>query len=1021
MEATISLLDYPRDIDNNLRHRIRLLQEAEKDPAFLVELRELCKRDILFWIDNFCYTKDPRRQPSVLPFICYDFQREYVLETQKAIRDQDDLLTEKSRDVGVSWMVLYVFSHFWLFEPGSDFRVGSRKEDFVDKLNDIDTLLEKVRFNLKKQPLWILPEGFDFDKYAGFMKIINPKNGNAILGESANPHFGSGGRRKALLLDEFAKWEDRIADAAWTATGDVSKCRLPVSCVSGNTIIYTNSGMKRIESVQEDNLGFFEGKRIGLYGRYGVKYTNVYYNSGIQDTLKFVAKGGYNIETSYIHPLLVLSERGLEWKKAQDIELEDLVAIQYGQQCFGDNDSIVRQFKRGKKTFRWNKIDEDLSYFMGQFLAEGYIHQGHQIIVSTGDDEIHNWLKEWHRFSRVDAHHSRVSDSNLCDFLEWFGFLRVRSPNKIIPDNILELSKKNIKAFLQGLFDGDGCASLHNGRLRVSYISTSKQIIDTLQSILLNFGITSSQHWRITLPTKKVKVESYVGVLELNSYMSDIFMKEIGFRLERKNKKYRKTTDKITIPHIKDRVLAIMKLAGRGVEYNLRSVKGSIRNKEKGNRFTQSNLKAILYAIKGKIKKCDDSKLLNELSGLNVIWCPIKHISCGRECVYDFHILDGHSFTGNGFVGHNTPVGSGNKFALLAKGTKEKIKRLTLHWTLHPQKTKGAYYFDEKNGQKLPIDNPQKAFGVWQKLKGKTAEKFGLRGGLVRSIWYDEEAERRSDADLAQEVDIDYARSGYPYFDLAALSLQRVWKYMVRKLPTDPIPYGNYIRIKFVEIDNKLEIREVPAGWLKVYELPRKDYQYAIGADTSEGLVKGDESFGVIRDKWTRNVVATFNGLYATDDFAVKLQQAGRFYNNADVAPENNNHGHSICQDLKNMDCKLYYTKKLNESTGKVSIIKAGFSTTSATRPLMLDQLEEEIRRNSIELRDEDLIAQCETFIKNEKTGKPEADGVFLDDGVIAMAICGIIIQEAPYKAKASQNIKQAQRVKELTKKKRGF
>ena len=80
----------------------------------------------------------------------------------------------------------------------------------------------------------------------------------------------------------------------------------------------------------------------------------------------------------------------------------------------------------------------------------------------------------------------------------------------------------------------------------------------------------------------------------------------------------------------------------------------------------------------------------------------------------------------------------------------------------------------------------------------------------------------------------------------------------------------------------------------------------------------------------------------------------------------------------------------------------------------MLDQLEEEIRKGVFEMRDADLIAQCETFVKNEKTGKPEADGDYLDDGVIALAINGMVIQEFPYAGptKKKAGVPQEQRVK---------
>ena len=199
----ISITDWPREAQSNLEYRARLLEACEADTGLQREVLEACRLNILFWIDCFCFTKDPRRVPDILPFVAYDYQRDDIKDIEAHIDGKRDLLLEKTRDMGASWEILYVLTHKWRFENGSDFRVGSRKEEYVDKLNDIDTRLEKVRFNIKRLPPWMLPKKFNYDDHLGYMRILNPDNGNAIVGESANANFGSGGRRKEVLLDEF--------------------------------------------------------------------------------------------------------------------------------------------------------------------------------------------------------------------------------------------------------------------------------------------------------------------------------------------------------------------------------------------------------------------------------------------------------------------------------------------------------------------------------------------------------------------------------------------------------------------------------------------------------------------------------------------------------------------------------------------------------------------------------------------------------------------------------------------------
>ena len=331
----------------------------------------------------------------------------------------------------------------------------------------------------------------------------------------------------------------------------------------------------------------------------------------------------------------------------------------------------------------------------------------------------------------------------------------------------------------------------------------------------------------------------------------------------------------------------------------------------------------------------------------------------------------------------STPEGSSNKFAHLAAETPESIEKFTLHWTLHPLKGRGAYYLNN-DGTRIDINSLEKAFELW---------KSGVE---VRSPWYDAENLRRTPREVAQELDIDYLKSGNPFFSLVELSKQKVWEYHELALPGAEIPWGKYIRVNLVDVDNKVQTRQRPDGWLKVYERPNPGGQYVLSADTSEGLPKGDESAGVVRDKWTLNVVAVVNGLIKPEDFAGMLMLMSKWYNTALIVPENNNHGYTVCKEVFDCGGHLYYTKGDGaESTSKT--IKRGFTTTRKTRPAMLDQMEEEIRRHAAELRDPDLIQQCHTFVNNEKTHRPEADGDFLDDLVLACAIGSAVIRERPY------------------------
>jgi len=364
----------------------------------------------------------------------------------------------------------------------------------------------------------------------------------------------------------------------------------------------------------------------------------------------------------------------------------------------------------------------------------------------------------------------------------------------------------------------------------------------------------------------------------------------------------------------------------------------------------------------------------------------------------------------------STPDGASNKFAKLAKSD---INKKALHWTQHPLKNKGVYRLDVATGEHIPIDiteDPDAAYKIWLEVRLENPPA-DLIGGLIRSVWYDRECERRKSVkEVAEELDIDYARSGSPFFDLRMLKRQIPWTVIYRQNFSNIIPYGRHIKVSLIEVDHKIEMRENRMGWLRVFEMPVKGNQYVLSGDTSEGLAKGDESFLVVREKWSRNVVAAGNGLWDPDDFAFKLQKVGALYNKCQVAPENNNHGFSVCSDLKQMDCHLYWTRKYDKKHKKWVPTKAGFTTTAQSRPTMLDQAREEIKKMSCEIRDPVIISQMGVFVHNEKNGKPEAIGEFLDDGVISYSIGGQVIKEYPYtppttpRARANNQIPSAPR-----------
>lgn len=176
-----------------------------------IELQEICKArcraDVKYFINEWVWTYDPREEVSNIPFIMYPLQEDFIDWLSAVERDKKSAVADKSRDMGFTWLCAAYFVHRWLFRKGFAGGIGSRKQDYVDKIGDPDSIFEKIRIILRNLPGWMLPNGYDSRQHDSYMRIANPENGSIISGE-AGDSIGRGGRKTMYLVDEAA-WLQR--------------------------------------------------------------------------------------------------------------------------------------------------------------------------------------------------------------------------------------------------------------------------------------------------------------------------------------------------------------------------------------------------------------------------------------------------------------------------------------------------------------------------------------------------------------------------------------------------------------------------------------------------------------------------------------------------------------------------------------------------------------------------------------------------------------------------------------------
>lgn len=166
---------------------------------------------------------------------------------------------------------------------------------------------------------------------------------------------------------------------------------------------------------------------------------------------------------------------------------------------------------------------------------------------------------------------------------------------------------------------------------------------------------------------------------------------------------------------------------------------------------------------------------------------------------------------------------------------------------------------------------------------------------------------------------------------------------------------GTAIRRYLMMVDEGRNIGE----HLTIWEDVMGGESYIIGIDTAGGNEKGDYSCASVIRTRTMKYVARFRAKMPPDMFAHEVMKLGFKYNEALLGVERQMHGHMILGILiDNAYPNLYYHSDYDAVLGKVSQFP-GWSTTSKTKPLMIDDFSKSLRANELISFSENLMLEA--------------------------------------------------------------
>lgn len=277
----------------------------------------------------------------------------------------------------------------------------------------------------------------------------------------------------------------------------------------------------------------------------------------------------------------------------------------------------------------------------------------------------------------------------------------------------------------------------------------------------------------------------------------------------------------------------------------------------------------------------------------------------------------------------------------------------------------GNFFHRQWVGARAGVNGFKPIFFNWAAVPERDAE------------WFQSKIDSLSEWQRAQEYpqseEEAFIKSGNPVFDVDDLA---------KRVPAVPLAQG---RLAHGEMQNE------GRGPLEVWEVPDTRHRYVIGGDVAEGLEHGDFSSAHVLNVETGTVAAHWHGHVDPDTFGDVLVAIGTWYYKALLGVENNNHGLTTLQRVKALRYPRMYYSKIFDQRKQTSTEKMGWSTTTKTKPLMIDGLNTALRDNTLEhLNSAETIAELKTYIKDDKG---RTNGQPYDDRVISLAIAVQMLQ----------------------------
>lgn len=452
-------------------------------------------------------------------------------------------------------------------------------------------------------------------------------------------------------------------------------------CVSADSFIRTPEGVRKLGKLLDcPPMGENFTKELVYDGN---SYNNalISMDNGIAEVLKLETDIGLNLEATYNHQIACIDQKGERiWKAVHEIRERDWVIVVLG----GHNGKEVHLPKIDEQHFNATpiKIPEtmtsELGEILGLYMADGCLSTGGRMIFSVDnkDSDLIHRIEDLMFFSfglKIGRKEDNVSWSDIIfyshDLYRFFGDMEWKkesSAKAFIPREIFQSRPEVVKAFIRGLFEGDGNIDT-NGYPRL--FSTSGKLIEQTQQILLGLNVVSSYSIRQRRDNSYGKKPIYT--LRIVSDRSlRVFREEIGFISKRKTETFQSRYHEKAfeyndvIPNQGEKLKQLYNYVGRGSGKErgkrgadrrfYRAIQHYIGDPSHRRNLTRKRLKFL----QEKFDIVSNNEHFTKISDQKYYFTQVKKILRAKSYTMDIEVPGSSQFVANGILVHNRRRGA---------------------------------------------------------------------------------------------------------------------------------------------------------------------------------------------------------------------------------------------------------------------------------------------------------------------------------------------------------------------------